>query len=186
MTDPELIARAVVYDDRAAFGELVQRHQSVVRHFLRHLTRGDVALADDLAQETFLQAWRRLARFRGESAFSTWLLGIAHNHWRNARRCQRDHVSLDDSGAGSNSNSRRAESAVGASTPLSDLQHDLGAALRQLDADEQLALHLHYQQGLSHSEIATLLDQPLGTVKTHLARSKEKLRHLLAAWNPQT
>ena len=52
--------------------------------------------------------------------------------------------------------------------------------------DEQLAIHLGYQQGLSHGEIAVLLDWPVGTVKTHLARGKEKLRHLLAVWNPQT
>lgn len=178
MTDSDLIARAVVGDDRAAFGELVRRHQSTVRQFLRHLTRDDAAQADDLAQETFIQAWRGLDRFRGEASFSTWLLGIAHNRWRNARRRQRDHAPLDDAHA--------TESTVPSAAALADLQHDLAGALRQLDADEQLALHLAYQQGLSHGEIAALLDWPLGTVKTHLARSKEKLRHLLAVWNPQT
>lgn len=176
--DAELITRTLASDDRAAFGELVLRHQSAVRNFLRHLTRGDAALADDLAQETFVQAYRGLARFRGEANFSTWLLGIAHNHWRNARRRQREHAPLDGAGA--------LEFAVAATTDTSDLRHDLDAALQQLSADEQLALHLGFQQGLSHGEIAALLDWPLGTVKTHLARSKEKLRHLLAAWNPQT
>ena len=176
--DSELIARVVAFDDHAAFGELVRCHQSAVRNFLRHLTRGDAALADDLAQETFMQAYRGLARFRGTASFSTWLLGIAHNHWRNARRRQRDHAPLDETS--------KSEFAVAATTATSDLQHDLAAALRQLSADEQLALHLGYQQGLSHGEIAALLDWPLGTVKTHLARSKEKLRHLLAVWNPQT
>ena len=178
MTDAELIARTLVTDDRAAFGLLVQRHQSAVRHFLRHLTRGDTALADDLAQETFVQAWRSLARFQGGSTFTTWLLGIAHNHWRNARRRQRDHTPLDVA-TGENLT-------VAATTDTSDLQHDLATALRELSADEQLVLHLGFHQGLSHGEIAALLDWPLGTVKTHLARSKEKLRHLLAAWNPQT
>ena len=178
MTDAELIARVVVADDRAAFGTLVQRHQSAVRHFLRHLTRGDTALADDLAQETFVQAWRGLARFRGEASFVTWLLGIAHNHWRNAQRRRRDHASLDDPA--------HVEATVPTLAPLLDLQQDLAAAMQQLDADERLALHLAYQQGLSHGEIAALLDRPLGTVKTQLARSKEKLRSLLAAWNPQT
>jgi RNA polymerase sigma factor (sigma-70 family) len=176
-SDAELIARALLNDDRASFGELVLRHQSAVRQFLRHLTRGDAAMADDIAQETFVQAWRGLAGFRGAASFSTWLLGIAHNHWRNARRRKRDHTTAhhEDSTA-----------AIASGVALADLQHDLTAALRQLDPDEQLALHLAYQQGLSHSEIAALLDWPLGTVKTHLARSKDKLRHLLAAWNPQT
>lgn len=178
MTDAELIARAVIDDDRVAFGQLVQRHQSAVRHFLRHLTRGDASLADDLAQETFVQAWRSLARFHGGSAFSTWLLGIAHNHWRNAHRRSRSHAPLDESGA--------HEPSVPATTAQSDLQHDLTAALDRLDPDERLALHLGYQQGLSHTEIAELLDWPVGTVKTHLARGKARLRQLLAVWNPQT
>lgn len=176
MTDAELIARALVAEDRVAFGLLVQRHQSAVRRFLRHLTRGDAALADDLAQETLVNAWQSLARFHGSSSFSTWLLGIAHNQWRNARRRDRHHVPLDESGA--------PELTAPAGTMQSDLRHDLATALAQLDADEQLALHLGYQQGLSHGEIAALLDWPLGTVKIHLARGKVRLRQLLAAWNP--
>jgi RNA polymerase sigma factor (sigma-70 family) len=178
VTDAELIARVLVSDDHAAFGDLVRRHQSAVRHFLRHLSGGDAALADDLAQETFVQAWRSLARFRGTSSLATWLLGIAHNHWRNARRRQRtipiepeDLAKLEP---------------VPSIAPLSDLRHDLGGALRTLETEEQTALHLCYQQGLSHSEIADVLQWPLGTVKTHINRGKAKLRPLLASWNPTT
>lgn len=177
ISDRELVARAVVDRDRGAFAALIERHQSSVRHFLRHLSGGDNALADDLAQETFLHAFHGLARFRGEATFSTWLLGIAHNQWRNARRSRgRGHLPIDAAPEPSEPPAARTL----------DLQQDLGAALRQLSADEQLAIHLHYQQGLAHPEIASLLDWPLGTVKTHLARGKEKLRHLLAVWNPQT
>ncbi|HEX2861293.1 MAG TPA: sigma-70 family RNA polymerase sigma factor [Lacunisphaera sp.] len=176
MTDPELIARAVVSDDRAAFGELVRRHQSAVRHFLRHLAGGDAALADDLAQETFLQAWRSLARFEGRANFTTWLLGIAHNHWRNARRKRRG-VALE-------AGHLATLDPVPSPAPLSDLRHDLGQALRTLAVEEQTTLHLCYQQGLSHSEIADVLQCPLGTVKTHINRGKEKLRPLLAPWKP--
>lgn len=178
MTDAQLIARVLVSDDHAAFGDLVRRHQSSVRHFLRHLTAGDHALADDLAQETFVQAYRSLARFRNASSFPTWLLGIAHNHWRNVRRKQRT-VSLEPEHLA-------ALEPVPSSTLLSDLQHDLVHALGRLAPEEQTTLHLCYQQGLSHTEISTVLDWPLGTVKTHLARSKAKLRPLLASWNPQT
>jgi len=176
VTDPELIARVLVSDDHAAFGDLVRRHQSAVRHFLRHLSGGDAALADDLAQDTFLQAWRGLGQYRGTSGFSTWLLGIAHNQWRNARRKQRtvpietEHLATLEP--------------VPSSAPLSDLRHDLGRALRMLATEEQTALHLCYQQGLSHSEIAEVLQWPLGTVKTHVNRGKDKLRPLLASWNP--
>ena len=178
MSDSELIARALVRQDQAAFGELVRRHQSAVRNFLRHLTRDDLAMADDLAQETFVRAWQNLARFQGRSPFSTWLLGIAHNHWRNARRRPRaiqvEQQHLDQL------------EPTPSPAPLSDLREDLSRALSSLAPDEQTVLHLCYQQGLSHSEIAEILDWPLGTVKTHLNRGKEKLRPLLASWNPRT
>src|SRR5512140_1092049 len=79
VTDAELIARVVVQDDRHAFSELVRRYQSGVRATLRRLTAGNHALADDLAQETFLLAYRNLKSFRQEARFSTWLYRIATN-----------------------------------------------------------------------------------------------------------
>lgn len=178
MTDSELIARVLVSNDHAAFGEIVRRHQSAVRHFLRHLTRGDHALADDLAQETFLQAYRSLARFHGGSTFATWLFGIAYNHWRNARR-RRTGIALDEVPAASLPIEPAPDRQV-------DLKQDLAQALRQLPPDEQLALHLAYQQGLPHGEIADVTGWPVGTVKTHLLRGKAKLRSLLQSWNPAT
>lgn len=178
MSDEELIARTLAAEDRPAFGLLVQRYQSAVRQFLRHLTRGNAALADDLAQETFVTAWRNLPRFQGGSSLATWLLGIARNHWRNAQRSERNRASLSEVS--------EPDLSTEPQTSRSDLQHDLAAALAQLDESERLVLHLCYQQGLSHVEIAALVDWPLGTVKTHLARGKARLRPLLAAWNPQT
>lgn len=171
------MGRVLATDDREAFGELVRRHQSAVRGFLRHLLRDDDTLADDLAQETFLQAYRGLARFRGAASFSTWVLGIAHNHYRNARRRRGLLQPIPDDGP---------QVATPDHTSASDLRHDLAHALRRLSGDEQLALHLAYQQGLSHAEIADVARWPLGTVKTHLARAKDKLRELLAVWNSQT
>ena len=67
--DADLIARVVVNDDRHAFSELVRRHQSAVRASLRKLTRGDEGLADDLAQETFILAYRNLSKFRFDAKF---------------------------------------------------------------------------------------------------------------------
>lgn len=174
-SDVELIARVLADDDHASFGELVRRHQSAVRQFLRHLTRADAATADDLAQETFVRCYRSLASFRADASFSTWLLGIAYNQWRNARRKRRDHALLDE---------LVHEPSTPAPTSAVDLRADLAGALRTLSADEQLALHLAYQQGLSHAEIAALTAWPLGTVKTHVARGKDQLRHLLSAWSP--
>jgi RNA polymerase sigma-70 factor (ECF subfamily) len=178
LTDSELIVRVVTKDDRNAFGELVQRHQGAVRRFLRYLTRGDQALADDLAQETFIQAYRGLGNFKNHSSIATWLLGIARNHWRNRRRREKTaHATLEPISA---------EETAPSPARATDLKNDLSEAIRHLDEEEQVALHLCYHQGLSHSEISDVLGWPVGTVKTHLARSKEKLRPLLAAWNPLT
>jgi RNA polymerase sigma factor (sigma-70 family) len=82
LTDADLVARVLVDDDQNAFGELVRRHQTKVRGLLRQLTRTDVALADDLAQETFLRAYKHIRSFRGEARFSTWLYRIAYNCFR--------------------------------------------------------------------------------------------------------
>ena len=172
--DSVLIQQVVREDDRSAFGQLVERHQDAVRRFLRHLTRGDAALADDLAQDTFVQAYRSLDRFRADSSFSTWLLGIAHNHFRNARRRAREVAAEPAEEPSAPDSTRRVE-----------LHEDLGAAIARLDPDEQTALFLFYQQDLTHPEIAAVTGWPLGTVKTHLARAKDNLRPLLADWNPR-
>src|SRR5262249_41015547 len=89
-SDAELILAVLQRDDRAAFAELVVRHQSKVRTLLRRLARGDAALADDLAQETFVLAWRNLRAFRFEARFSTWLYRIAFNAWRSDARKRRE------------------------------------------------------------------------------------------------
>lgn len=77
--DRALVARALLGQDRRAFEQLLRRHQGMVRAQLRRLLHGDEAAADDLAQETFLLAWRKLDQFRGESRFSTWLYRIAYS-----------------------------------------------------------------------------------------------------------
>jgi len=178
LSDLELITQVVVEDDRGAFGELVRKHQSAVRAFLRQHTGGDAAWADDLAQESFVLAYRKLRDFRGEAPFLSWLLGIAHNQFRNARRRQREcpHETLPED----------AERTEPSHADRIALHEDLGNAVAQLSPDEQTALHVCYRQGLSHHEAAIALGWPVGTVKTHLARSKEKLRQLLATWNPKS
>jgi DNA-directed RNA polymerase specialized sigma24 family protein len=85
LTDADLIARVLSSADKNAFGALVRRYQSPVRSFLTRMTHGDSHLADDLAQETFLKAWQKLAAFRGEARFSSWLFGIALNEFRSRR-----------------------------------------------------------------------------------------------------
>src|ERR1700679_3182152 len=80
MNEDALLALASA-GDSAAFEALVRLRQSPLRGFLRRLTRGDHALADDLAQETFLEAWRKIAQFRGEGSFAGWLMRIGWSRY---------------------------------------------------------------------------------------------------------
>src|SRR5512136_1953700 len=99
LTDAQLIARVVVDDDRNAFSELVRRHQSAIRATLRRLTAGNHALADDLAQETFLLAYRNIKSFRQEARFSTWLYRIATNAFLADARRRKEEQLGDADGA---------------------------------------------------------------------------------------
>ncbi len=172
-TDADLIARALSSEDQNAFGELVRRYQSPVRAFLAKMTRGDLHLADDMAQETFLKAWKKLKIFRGEARFSTWLFGIAYNEFRGEAR-RRKELALEDLGEAP------PEALEPAGAAGSHLRMDLTEALKVLNSAERAAVVLCCQNGLSHEEAAQILECPLGTVKTNVLRGREKLRRKLS------
>lgn len=189
VTDEQLIARVVVQDDRHAFAELVRRHQSAVRATLRRLTAGNHALADDLAQETFLAAYRNLKKFRQEARFSTWLYRIATNAFLAEARKRHEEL-LGDNDArlpadeGDDAEPERAP-AHGDHARGSALHIDMERALALLSAAERAAIVQCYHNDLSHEEAAYVLGCPVGTVKTHILRGKEKLKAHLAAWAPE-
>lgn len=172
--DQALVARARFGNDRRAFEQLVRRHQGMVRAQLRRLLRGDHAAADDLAQETYLLAWRKLDQFRGEARFSTWLYRIGYGCFLQAYR--KKSWLLSDAADG------ETES-LPAPTQAIDLQMDLERAMQRLSVAEQTVLLHCTQLGLSHEEAAYVLAMPLGTVKTHATRGKAKLKTWLAAWH---
>jgi RNA polymerase sigma-70 factor (ECF subfamily) len=174
-SDAELILAVLERDDRRAFGDLVQRHQSQVRTVLRRLTRGDVALADDLAQETFVLAWRNLRRFRFEARFSTWLYRIAFNAWQSEARKKRE-VLLDlDPDEAPPPGSDAVEELPDIATRI-----DLERAMATLSDGERAAIVACFYADLTHTEAADILGMPVGTVKTHVLRARAKLRARLA------
>jgi RNA polymerase sigma-70 factor (ECF subfamily) len=185
-SDAALIARAVVQDDRHAFAELVRRHQSTVRACLRKLTAGNHALADDLAQETFVLAWRNLKSFRQEARFSTWLYRIATNCWLADARKRKEQLLGD---AGGDGDDEAMAAALGEATPDhargSALKMDLERAMAALSEGERAAIVQCYHNDLSHEEASYVLGMPVGTVKTHILRGKQKLKIALAAWAVQ-
>jgi RNA polymerase sigma-70 factor (ECF subfamily) len=168
--DRALVARVQLDGDRQAFEQLLRRHQGMVRAQLRRLLHGDAAAADDLAQETFLLAWRKLDQFRGDARFSTWLYRIAYACFLQALRKRPPGGAHGD------------EMEWLAAPQETDLQLDVERALRRLSTAEQAVLLHCVQLGLSHQEAAFVLAMPLGTVKTHAARGKAKLKTWLAAW----
>jgi RNA polymerase sigma-70 factor (ECF subfamily) len=171
-TDADLIARVLSREDHNAFGELVRRYQSPVRAFLTRMARGDSHLADDLAQETFLKAWKKLPTYRGGARFSTWLFGIAMNELRSAVRSKKEIALGDLADAPPEPQTSAADSAT-------RLRLDLTEALKRITSEECAAVLLCCQNGLSHEEAAQVLDCPLGTVKTNISRGKEKLKKYL-------
>jgi RNA polymerase sigma factor (sigma-70 family) len=171
-TDTDLIARVLSREDHNAFGELVRRYQSPVRAFLTRMARGDSHLADDLAQETFLKAWKKLSTYRGGARFSTWLFGIAVHEFRTAARSKMG-IAIEDF----SDDSPEPQTAADSNTLL---RLDLTEALKRISSDERAAILLCCQNGLSHEEAAQILECPLGTVKTNILRGKEKLKRHLA------
>lgn len=175
--DRALIARVLGNDDQNAFGELVRRHQGRVRAQLRSLLHGDHSGADDIAQETFLIAWKKLHQFRGDARFSTWLYRIAYSCFLQSLRRR---SSTYESKADEN------EKSTSSPSHTLDLKLDIDRAMQQLSPGEQRVLLHCVQLGLSHEEAAYVLDMPLGTVKTHANRGKAKLREHLADWQRAT
>jgi RNA polymerase sigma factor (sigma-70 family) len=186
VTDAELIARAVVGDDRHAFAELVRRHQSAVRACLRRLTAGNHALADDLSQETFVLAWRNLKSFRQEARFSTWLYRIATNCWlADARKRKEALLGDSDESVADEDDDAPAPGEGGADHARgAALKVDMERALAVLSEAERAAIVQCYHNDLSHEEAAFVLGCPVGTVKTHVHRAKQKLKVALASWAP--
>ncbi len=185
LTDAELIARVVVRDDRHAFSELVRRHQSAVRATLRRLTTGNHALADDLAQETFMLAFRNLGSFRQEAKFSTWLYRIATNAWlADARKRKEELLGDRDADVADDDGGDAPDEASGVPDPARavTLSVDMQRAMAVLSEAERAAIVQCYHNDLSHEEAAQVLNCPVGTVKTHILRAKQKLKARLGAW----
>jgi RNA polymerase sigma-70 factor (ECF subfamily) len=174
LTDADLVARVLVDDDRHAFAEIVRRHHAMVRTLLRRLAAGDRARADDLAQETFLRAYRGLRGFAGRAKLSTWIGQIAYHAFladEEARRRERGASATDEPKA----DDRGADRA--------DLRHDLERAFAWLAPAERAALALTFGQDMTHEDAARILDCPLGTLKTNVARGLEKLEKRLRSWD---
>lgn len=184
--DPEdrldrlLVRRVLDTGEPQAFEQLLRRHQGLVRAQLRRLLHGDAAQADELAQEVFLRLWRKLDQYRGEARFATWLFRMAYTVFLESRRKGRldvqDGVALES-----------LDEALGAAPQAPQaLRLDLQQALERLPRAERQALMHCAELGLSHEEAAQVMGVPLGTLKSHVQRGKQRLRHWLQDWKERT
>ena len=168
--DRDLVARAVSGQDTAAFGELVRRHQSHVRNFLRKLA-GDYTLADDLAQDCFMHAWDKLQTYSGRGSFIGWLLKVAYTTFLQSKRKSKRYAEIIESAG------RVADQESRSTVLPADEITDLDKFLSVLTEEERAIMVMSYACGLSHREIGDATDMPIGTVKSVIFRGKKKIRN---------
>jgi RNA polymerase sigma-70 factor (ECF subfamily) len=160
--------------DRQAFERLYRGHVNRVFALCVRML-GDRALAEELTQDVFVRAWQKLALFRGDSAFGTWLHRLAVNVVLNARKSEgRQRQRFE-----SNDDDDRDEFPVAGPAPTPGLAMDLEAAIAQLPPGARRVFVLHDVEGYKHEEIAVMLDITSGGSKAQLHRARLLLREAL-------
>ena len=175
LTDQVLVER-VQHGDKRAFNLLVARYQHKVAGLVsRYVPQGDVP---DVVQESFIKAYRALGSFRGESAFYTWLYRVAVNTAKNylvaqGRRPPSSDVDAEDAES-YETGSALKEISNPENLMLSDeLKRVVFGAIEALPEDLKMAITLRELDGLSYEEIASIMDCPVGTVRSRIFRARE-------------
>lgn len=151
---------------------MLRTHQGAVRAFLRRIC-GDAALADDLAQDTFMKAYRALEQLSEPEKLRSWLFGIAYREFLNHARKRKRRRHLSQSFI-------EVEPAAVPSGQALDIER----AMESLSPDCRAVVLLCLLHGLTQTEAAVATGMPLGTVKSHVTRGKTKLRAVLSAYAP--
>ena len=186
-----LLVERVKRGDVRAFEMLVVKYQRRVERLIGRMAR-DVDLVQDIAQESFIRAYRALPQFRGESAFYTWLYRIAVNTAKKALMdMKRDPLVLESSrssGEEGEETSRAENELTDGETPEAllaskEIAAAVNAAIAALSEDLRQAITLREIEGLSYEEIAEMMNCPIGTVRSRIFRAREaiatRLRPLL-------
>lgn len=177
LTDQVLVER-VQNGDKKAFNMLVQRYQNKVANLVsRYVPLSDVS---DVAQEAFIKAFRALDSFRGDSAFYTWLYRIAVNTAKNfliaqGRRLPSTDIDVNDAENFENSSALK-EISNPENLMLSDeLKRIVFQTIESLPEDLRTAITLREIEGLSYEDIASIMECPVGTVRSRIFRAREVL-----------
>lgn len=181
-SDAQLVARAVAGEQRA-YELLVIKYQRRITRLVAHMVR-DAELAQDVAQETFIRAWRALHQFRGEAQFSTWLHRIAVNTAKRALMNRARSPVLTEAalqaGREDDETSPVERESISETTPESELAaREIAAAVQDalsaLPEDLRRAITLREIEGLSYEDIAQTMNCPIGTVRSRIFRAREAI-----------
>jgi RNA polymerase sigma-70 factor (ECF subfamily) len=181
------LVKAARDGDMRAYDELVQRYQERIYATIYHMTSNHED-ANDLAQETFIKAYSALKSFKGDSSFYTWIYRIAVNKTINFLKQRKNKVSLSLNDLDFNvENDPELVAFVSDKTPrrdiaLGELQEKLNAAMQKLSDVHRMVVTLHDIQGLSHEEIANIMDCNVGTVRSRLFYARQQLQAYLSEY----
>ncbi len=184
-TEEQVLVRRAKDGDLPAYDELIQRYQERIYATVYHMTANHED-ANDLAQETFIKAFKALHSFKGDSSFYTWIYRIAVNKTINflKQRRNRTHMSLNDVDFNMEHDPDML-ALVSHNTPhraakLSELSASLNAALLKLSEVHRMVVVLHDVQGVPHEEIGKLMNCNVGTVRSRLFYARQQLQALLS------
>jgi RNA polymerase sigma factor RpoE len=183
--DEATLVKRARQGDLGAYDDLVRRYQERIYATVYHMTSNHED-ANDLAQEAFIKAYQALKSFKGGSSFYTWVYRIAVNKTINflKQRKNKAHMSLDDLDFNAEHDPDLV-ALVSERTPrreinLAELSEKLNAAMQKLSEPHRLVVTLHDVQGLSHEEIAEIMECNIGTVRSRLFYARQQLQAYLS------
>ena len=171
--------------DKGAFNLLVSKYQFRIKHLVGRFVKDPIE-QDDIVQEAFIKAYRAIGRFRGDSAFYTWLYRIAVNSAKNYIVASNRRPPAQDVDADTISQTRHASSLTELNSPDQILQNDelvtaIRNAIRDLPTELKEAIQLREFEGLSYEDIADEMECPIGTVRSRIFRAREAIEKAMAA-----
>ena len=176
ISNSELVRKSQL-GEKAAFEQLVIRHQDLVFSLAYKLT-GNREMANDVAQEAFIRAWKAIEKFRGDSTFSTWIYRITVNTAWTLRKKAKKHntLNIDDTYEPIVIDEKKDPELVAINSDLSSV---LINALDKIPIEQRIIVELKNIEGRSHKEIADYLDISVTAAKVRLHRAHQKLRQIL-------
>lgn len=176
--DLQLVER-VKKGDKRAFDLLVQKYQGRIVNLVNRYVN-DPSEAQDVAQEAFIKAYRAIERFRGDSAFYTWMYRIAINTAKNfrvaqSRRPPGDDIQAEDAELYDGESSLKEYATPEKASLTDEIARTVQAAIESLPVDLRTAITLRELEGMSYEEIAQAMDCPIGTVRSRIFRAREAI-----------